>query len=90
MWETYRMLGEEREAELLREVQRLRAGASARSNSGRARRKMAWMPGWIRRLVSVFRRHGLGGPASQADVSRLQVGELAVAATEVATKNDEL
>jgi hypothetical protein len=89
VWETYRMLGEQREAELEREVRRLRAGASVRSSSGRAKRKMVWMPGLIRGLVSVF-GHGLAAPASQADVSRLQVDELSVAATEVATTNDEL
>jgi hypothetical protein len=41
------------------------------------------------RLARRF-RHGLAAPAPQADVSRLQLDELSVAATEVATKNDEL
>ncbi len=48
MFETYRMLGEQREAELLREAQRLHAGQAVRD--GRALRKSR------RRVVSVFRR----------------------------------
>ena len=33
MFETYRMLGEQREAELLREAQRLRAGQAVRTTA---------------------------------------------------------
>jgi hypothetical protein len=88
MWETYRMLGEEREAELLREAQRLRAGASVRSRPSRHTRKMAWMPGWIRRLVTVF-RHDLARPAAHTDALPLQIDELSVAAAEVATENED-
>ena len=47
MYETYRVLGEQREAELLREAQRLQAGQAAKG--GRARHA----PG--RRLVSMSR-----------------------------------
>jgi len=48
MFETYRMLGEQREAELLREARRLQAGQAAKE--GRVRRPPA------SRLVSMFRR----------------------------------
>jgi hypothetical protein len=46
MFETYRMLGEQREAELLREAQRLQAGQAAKGN--RVRRTPR------RRLVSLL------------------------------------
>jgi hypothetical protein len=46
MFETYRMLGEQREAELLREAQRLQAGRAAKRQ--RVRRTPR------RRLVSLF------------------------------------
>jgi hypothetical protein len=46
MFETYRMLGEQREAELLREAQRLQAGRAAKRQ--RVRRTPQ------RRLVSLF------------------------------------
>lgn len=46
MFETYRMLGEQREAELLREAQRLQAGQAAKRQ--RVRRTPQ------RRLVSLF------------------------------------
>jgi hypothetical protein len=46
MFETYRMLGEQREAELLREAQRLQAGQAAKSE--RVRRTPR------RSLVSLF------------------------------------
>lgn len=47
MFETYRMLGEQREAELLREAQRLQAGQAVKD--GNVRRPPAT------RLVSMFR-----------------------------------
>jgi len=68
MFETYRMLGEQREAELLREARRPQAGVSVRSSARRpragrdsfraraqvARRKLEWLPGLIRRPFSVY------------------------------------
>jgi hypothetical protein len=52
VFETYRMLGEQREAELLREAQRLHAGQAVKDGRvvGRPRR----------RLVSVFRSGAAG------------------------------
>jgi len=47
MFETYRMLGEQREAELLREARRLQAGQAVKN--GRVRRPPAG------RLMSMFR-----------------------------------
>lgn len=72
MFETYRMLGEQRQAELLREARRLQAGASVRSSARRprarldsfrararsARRRVEWLPGLIRRPFSVFLHSG--------------------------------
>lgn len=52
MFETYRMLGEQREAELLREAQRLHAGQAVRD--GRVLHTAR------RRLVSVFRSSIVG------------------------------
>jgi hypothetical protein len=102
MFETYRMLGEQREAELLREARRLQAGASVRSSprrhragldsycarAQRAKRKMELLRGLIRRPSSVFLR-SLGRSSSEADDSRLQVDDLSAAAIKVATENEE-
>ncbi len=52
MFETYRMLGEQREVELLREAQRLHAGQAVKD------RRLPLTP--RRRLVSVFRSSIVG------------------------------
>jgi hypothetical protein len=52
VFETYRMLGEQREAELLHEAQRLQAGKAAKG------RRVPRRP--RRRLVSVFRSSVVG------------------------------
>jgi hypothetical protein len=98
MFETYRMLGEQREAELLREAQRLQAGASVRSNARRHRtrldsfrararratRQVEWLPGLIRLPFSGLLQ-SRGRRASTADDLRLPVDGLSAAATEVET-----
>jgi len=86
MFETYRMLGEQREAELLREARRLQAGASVRQAARRdgayldsslalARRavgKIAWLTGFIRRPSTILIQSP-GGPPSDANDSGLAV-----------------
>jgi hypothetical protein len=103
MFETYRMLGEQREAELLREARRLQAGASVRLGARRhgayldsslalARRamgKMAWLTGFIRRPSSILIQSP-GGPPSEANDSGLAVDKLPVAGIRVATENEGL
>jgi hypothetical protein len=103
MFETYRMLGEQREAELLREARRLQAGASVRrgtrrngayldSSRARARNimgKVAWLTGLIRRPSNIL-IDSRCGPGSSPNDSRLPVDNLPVAAIEVATENEEL
>jgi hypothetical protein len=103
MYEIYRMLGEQREAELLREARRLQAGAavrpgarrhgarldSFRDRARRATRKAEWLPGSIGRSFSVF-LHGRGTPAPAAGDPKLAVEDLAAAAIDVATENEEL
>ena len=64
MFETYRMLGEQREAELLREAQRLRAGQAVKD--GGALRKPR------RQLVLVFLRRALV-PLRRLQARRRQV-----------------
>jgi hypothetical protein len=65
MFETYRMLGEQREAELLREAQRLHAGQAVKDD------RLPRTP--RRRLVSVFHSSTVGllirlrGPARAAE-----------------------
>ena len=54
MFETYRMLGKQREVELLREAQRLHAGQAVKRHAGQAVKEgRVLTPG--RRLVSVVR-----------------------------------
>ena len=103
MFETYRMLGEQREAELLREARRLQAGASVRSSARRDRarldsfrararratRNAGSLAGLIRSCLSVFLSRR-GRPAVNADDSRLPVDNLSAAAIGVATENEEL
>ena len=103
MFETYRMLGEQREAELLREAQRLQAGAWVRlgarrhdayldSSLGLARRamgKMAWLTGFIRRPSSILIQSP-GGPPPETNDSGLAVDKLPVAGIVVATENEGL
>jgi hypothetical protein len=102
MFETYRMLGEQREAELLREARRLQAGASVRSSARRDRARLDSFRARARRAtrnagslagliscLSVFLRRR-GRPAVNADDSRLPVDNLSAAAIGVATENEEL
>jgi hypothetical protein len=86
MFETYRMLGEQREAELLREARRLQAGTSVRLGARRhgayldssfalARRamgKMAWLTGFVRRPSSILIQSP-GRPPSETNDSGLAV-----------------
>jgi hypothetical protein len=102
MYETCRMLGEQREAELLREAQRLQAGAavrpgarrhrarldSFRARARRATRKVEWLPGSIGRSFSVF-LYGRDTPAPSAGDPKLPVDELSTAEIEVALENEE-
>lgn len=75
MFETYRMLGEQREAELLREARRLQAGAAIRSNARRHR---------ARPFSGLL--HSRGRRASNASNPRLPVDGLSAAAIEVGTE----
>ena len=57
MYETYRMLGEERQADLQREARRLQAGARARGDRARApraTRKVRRLSGSIGRSLSTY------------------------------------
>jgi len=69
MFETYRMLGEQREADLLREAQRLQAGQAVRDGS--VQRPAS-------RLVSMFRnkaaglRVGCGGQTRRVEKPRAE------------------
>jgi hypothetical protein len=103
MFETYRMLGEQREAELLREARRLQAGASLRQGARRqgayldsslalARRAMgktAWLTGFIHGPSSILIQRP-GGPPSDTNDSGLAVDKLPVAGIGVATENEGL
>jgi len=97
------MLGEQREAELLREARRLQAGASVRlgarrhgayldSSLGLARRaigKMAWLTEFIRRPSSILIQSP-GRPRPETNDSGLAVDKLPVAGIVVATENEGL
>jgi hypothetical protein len=66
MIETYRMLGKQREDELLREARRLQAGEAAKSCGGRGRRRLAT----LYRLCSMLwarLRGAMPGQASTAE-----------------------
>ena len=103
VFETYRMLGEQREAELLREARRLQAGDSVRlgarrhgayldSSLARARRamgKLPWLAGFIRRPASVLIQSP-GEPPSDTNDSGLAVDKPPVAGIAVATENEGL
>jgi hypothetical protein len=103
MFETYRMLGEQREAELLGEARRLQAGASVRLGARRhgayldsslalARRamgRMAWLTGFIRPRSSILIQSP-GGPPSETNDSGLAVDKLRVAGIGVATETEGL
>jgi hypothetical protein len=70
MFETYRMLGEQREAELLREARRLQAGASVRSNARRHRARLGSFRARARRAtrkVEWLRVDGLSGAAIEVE-----------------------
>jgi hypothetical protein len=100
MFETYRMLGEQREAELLREARRLQADASVRLGARRhgayldsslalARRKIAWLTGFIRRPSSVLIQSPCG-PRSETNDSGLAVDKLPGAGIGFAPENEGL
>jgi hypothetical protein len=103
MFETYRMLGEQREADLLHEARRLQAGASVHQGARRrsanldsplalARRamgKVTW-PTRLTRHPSSILILSPRGSRSDADDSGLPIDKLPVAAIEVVTENEKL
>jgi len=64
MYETYRMLGKEREADIQREAQRLHRGALARRARSHGKSPAeVWcrtVPGFVRSLLAAFGRPKLG------------------------------